>query len=256
MTKNIVSAVAVVVSAGTLLTGCNFEQPDAGCIVQDASFALWYAKYDLKEGQAISEQCEELVPLGEQIGVFKFTNPQEEGSAVLTIRPETLAFRGDRDPNENNPEQGVFAQTAVGKLSDETDSEDFCTTSEWVEAKVEAGPSKPGAVTAGGSFIQNEPATNISYQFSNVRVYAKPDAPGTQLTGDLTYSRTQEDVTCNVEFTVRAIWPSTPCDPDSNLPAENCGEGSGINPDFAVECDRVLEHCVPSEAIPSFVDED
>ncbi len=54
MTKNIVSVTAAVLGAGALVTGCNFEQPNAGCIVQDASFANWYAKYDLKPDQRLS----------------------------------------------------------------------------------------------------------------------------------------------------------------------------------------------------------
>ena len=35
-------------------------------------------------------------------------------------------------------------------------------------------------------------------------------------------------------------------------PSLFCGEGSGINPDFAVECDADLGFCVPSKPIPSF----
>jgi hypothetical protein len=270
MIKNIVSVAAAVLSAGALMTGCNFDQPSSGCIVQDASFANWYAKYDLKEGENVSSDCQATVIKGETIGVFKFTDPEKAGSSILTIRPAGLYSRGALDPcdtatralllknAEGNPAETArlteqlnaecgtdadskFAQTAHGALTDTTDERDFCSTSDWKAATVK--PRTTGKVDP-----QYPPTTSIAYQFENVKVYSAPDAPGTQLTGDLTYTRDA----CTVHYSVRAIWPAVPCDPTSSNPVENCGEGSGINPDFAVECDATLKRCVPSKAIPSF----
>lgn len=229
MIKNIVSVTAAVLSAGVLVTGCDFEQPNAGCIVQDASFANWYAKYDLKEGQNLSTECQAKVVKGEIWGVFKFTDPEKPNSAVLTIRPFGLYSRASRDPGD------PYLQNAVGKLADEPDAANFCAATDFSLATVNA------------SATQTAPATSISYQFSNVKVYAAPDAPGTQIGGDLTY--TQDG--CTIQLGVRAMWPSVPCDPESTNPAENCGEGSGINPIFAVTCDEALHRCVPAKDIPS-----
>ncbi|MFL5343684.1 MAG: hypothetical protein ACJ8AT_02775 [Hyalangium sp.] len=230
MIKNIVSVAAAFLGAGMLMTGCNFDQPSAGCIVQDASFANWFAKYDLKEGQNISSDCQAKIIKGETVGVFKFTDPEKANSSVLTIRPRGLYSRAARDPGD------PYLQTAVGKLSDTTDAQDFCSATDFSAASVNAGASS------------SEAATTITYQFENVKVYSAPDAPGTQLSGDLTYTRDN----CTAQYTVRAIWPATPCDPESSKPADLCGEGSGINPDFAVECDAGLGICVPSKPIPSF----
>lgn len=232
MIKNIVSVTAAVLSAGVLVTGCNFEQPTAGCIVQDASFATWYAKYDLKEGQTLSEECQDLVVAGEQWGVFKFTDPEKPNSSVLTIRPQGLYSRASRDPGD------PYLQTAVGKLAEEPDAANFCAATDFSLANVNAGPKTTDPT---------EDATTISYQFSNVKVYAAPDAPGTQIGGDLTYTRDG----CSIQLGVRAIWPATPCDPESTNPRDNCGEGSGINPNFAVTCDEDLGICVPAKEIPS-----
>lgn len=229
MIKNIVSVTAAVLSAGVLVTGCNFEQPNAGCIVQDASFANWYAKYDLKEGQNLSTECQALVVKGEIWGVFKFSDPEKSNSSVLTIRPQGLYSRASRDPGDPN------LQTATGKLADEPDAANFCAANDFSLATVNA--------SAAGT----TPATSISYQFSNVKVYAAPDAPGTQIGGDLTYTRDG----CTIQLGVRAMWPSVACDSESTNPAETCGEGSGINPNFAVTCDEELGRCVPSKAIPS-----
>lgn len=228
MTKNIVSVAAAFLGAGLLMTGCNFDQPSAGCIVQDGT--NWFAKYDLKEGQNITSDCQAKVISGEVIGVFKFTDPEKADSSVLTLRPQGLYSRALRDPGDPS------LQTATGKLTDTTDAQDFCSATDFPAAMVNASATSTAA------------ATSITYQFANVKMYSAPDAPGTQLTGDLTYTRDG----CTAEYTVRALWPATGCDPESTKPADLCGEGSGINPDFAVECDADLGVCVPSKPIPSF----
>jgi hypothetical protein len=229
MIKNIVSVAAAVLSAGAVLAGCNFEQPTAGCIVQDASFANWYAKYDLKEGQNLTTECQALVVKGELLGVFKFVDPDKANSTVLTIRPQGLYSRASRDPGD------PYLQNAVGKLAEEPDASNFCAATDFSLATVNA--------SAAGT----TPATSISYQFSNVRVYAAPEAPGTQIAGDLTYTRDG----CTIQLGMRAIWPAVTCSPGSSNPAETCGAGSGINPEFDVTCDEALLRCVPTKAIPS-----
>jgi hypothetical protein len=233
MTKNIISVAAALLGAGALVAGCNIEQPEAGCIVQDASFANWYAKYDLKTDVPIQAGCESTILKGEPLGVFKFTNPGQAGEAKLTIRPFGLASRATRDPGD------PYLQTAVGSLSEEPDDDSFCAASNFSEATVNAG-ARTGT--------NPEAATVISYKFDNVQVYSAPRAPGTQLKGELTYTRDG----CTSRYSIRAIWPSVACTPGSSNPAESCGAGSGVNPDFDVECDKELERCVPVGAIPAF----
>jgi hypothetical protein len=269
MTKNIVSVTVALLGAGALLTGCNFDQPSSGCIVQDASFANWYAKYDLREGQNLSETCRDLVIKGETWGVFKFTDPEKADSTVLTIRPQGLYSRAPLDlcdtatqqillkEVEGNQEltslrtqqleqecgpasEGKNAQTAYAKLAEEPDTQNFCSTTGWKPASVKPRP-------AGQVRLDVPPTTSISYQFDGVKVYAAPDAPGTQIGGELTYMRDG----CTIQYHVRALWPLTACDPESTIPAESCGEGSGINPVFAVTCDPDLARCVPTKDIPS-----
>jgi hypothetical protein len=267
MIKNIVSVAAAVLGAGALLTGCNFDQPGAGCIVQDASFANWVAQYELVPDAAnpISTTCQTKLVKGigasydkdgEVVGVFKFTDPEKEGSTVLTIRPRALYTRAALDPNDGDPSKGEWAQTAVGSLADEPDAQNFCSTSNWKVAKVEPRP-------AGQVRPEVPPTTTISYEFSNVKLYAAPDAPGTQLSGDLKYTRDE----CSANYKVRAIWPAVPCNPDSTRESEKCGTGSGINPNFAVKCDTSFRisnavdddgnllfpgTCVASKDIPAF----
>lgn len=240
MIKNIVTVAAAVLGAGALVVGCNFEQPDAGCIVQDTN---WYAKYDLKANSAVPVGCESTVLTGEALGVFKFTNPEAPGETKLTIRPEGLASRAARDPGD------PYLQTAVGSLTDTT-VDSFCSASNFTEASVNAAPVADDVAT--GDEDESLPAETINYKFDNVQVYSAPRAPGTQLKGELTYTRNG----CTTQYTVRAIWPVAECDPSEE---DSCGGGSGVNPDFNVECYRAPGapedepgHCVPVGDIPAF----
>ena len=269
MIKNIVSVAAAVLGAGVVLTGCNFDQPTAGCIVQDASFANWYAKYDLKS-ENLTPECEALVLGGELWGVFKYTDPEKANSAILTIRPRGLYSRAELDPCDSftqaqlregvssqaeldalnealmaecgPPEASNTAQTAVGQLAEEPDAQNFCATSNWKAGTVRPRPE--GSVRPDVA-----PTTSISYQFDSVRVYAAPEAPGTQLSAELTYVQDN----CTINYHVRAMWPAVTCDPDPEVtnPADKCGAGSGVNPEFDVVCDPVLRRCVPAKEIPS-----
>jgi len=255
MTKNIIKTALVVVSAGSLLAGCDFEQPEAGCIVQDAG--NWYAKYDQVEAPKLADgsACTAVPPVAERIGVYKFVNPDAGNATTLTIRPAGLASLGARDAAP--PSQ----QTAIGSLATDPDAEQFCGAPTFSVASVNAA-----AVPATGT-QPAIPATTVSYEFSNIRVYSAPATPGTQLTGELKYTKDG----CTSTYIVRAMWPAAPCLPGSTEADLSCGQGSGLNPDFAAECiprtgpamncDLTAQMiadgygcCIPSKAIPSFRD--
>lgn len=246
MTKNILNAALVLTAAGSLLTGCDFEQPEAPCFVQDAT--NWYAKYDPVDEprDATGAACAIVAPLGERIGVYKFVDPDKLDQPLITIRPNGTAALGGRDPGD------PARQTAIGNLAAEPDATDFCAATNFSVATVNAAATATAA------------ATTVSYEFSNVRVYSAPSAPGTQLTGELKWTKDG----CTSTYVIRALWPAEGCivgaDKASD-PADACGNGSGLNPDFDAECMALPapncgslnpEHngcCVPSKAIPSFV---
>ncbi len=114
------------------------------------------------------------------------------------------------------------------------------------------------------------PATSIKYEWSNVRFYVTPAAPGTQLVGDLTYTKDG----CVATYHVTAVYPSVSCQqlnadgdpvfdmagnpvlaPDLCLPeadpAAGRPTGSGINPDFPVECEPKTALCVLTKEVPA-----
>ncbi len=241
MTKNIVKTALVLVGTGSLLTGCNFDQPEAGCFVQESPH--WAVKYELVEAakDANGAPCEAVAPTAEMVGVYKYVNP-ETGASRLALRPQGLASRGTADNSTDQSEQ-----TALGDLATERDGDDFCAASNFPAARVNIA-------------VENG-TDSIVYEYSNVRVYSAPSAPGTQLTGELRYTKRVGAVECTSTYVMSAIWPAVGCDPESDSPADNCGEGSGLNPDFAATCITTADCaiyggetncCVPSKPIPSF----
>lgn len=261
MTKRIATAVAVL-GAASIISGCAIEQPSAGCFVQDSSFALWQAKYIPKTEADAAKACGQLK--GEQLGVWKYSNPEateaevaENKAARLAIRPRGLAsltrtsYKFTEDGTEKTRTVDRVAQdkwkdaTALSMtLPAEPDSEGYCKASGFAPASLtveQVTNHMTGAVVA--------PAASRTYKFGDdVEVYSHPAAPGTQLRGSLTY--TSGD--CTAEYEVWALWPSVGCVPGSTVAAESCGEGSGLNPDFDAVCDPDLEACVPAKRPKSF----
>jgi hypothetical protein len=266
MIKRIATAVAAF-GAASIMSGC-LEQPSAGCIVQDSSFGLWQAKYVPKTEADAAKACGQFK--GEELGVWKYSNPDateamvaENKGAFLAIRPRHLAQltrrsytyeTGDLDAKGEPVKKTVTstvpqsewsnatAQSAT--LSSEPDDEGYCKASGFAQASI----TVEAIVNEKDANKVEFPAASRTYQYGDIEVYSHPSAPGTQLRGSLTY--TEGD--CTAEYEVWAMWPSVACVPGSDKPAENCGEGSGLNPDFDAVCDADLEACVPAKRPASF----
>jgi len=250
MTKRIV-ATAVVLGASALLSSCNFEQPNAGCIVQDSDH--WFVRYHLVENQPLTAGCAAKLSnfKGELLGVFKYTNPKNPEEAKIALRPYSLSqHAAPLTPEElqSLAEGQTVADpvNAVGALPRKPQSEEdnLCVSTNLTVAS--------GDVSAGG-----DATVAARYEFTNVQVYSAPSAPGTQMGGELTYTVDG----CTAKYTFRAIWPFVGCNPAA---ADACGAGSGLNPDFKVVCDpdalsdelkEAYEEdavCVAQDPIPSF----
>ena len=97
---------------------------------------------------------------------------------------------------------------------------------------------------------QLKPAQTVEYKYANVEVYAHPQLPGTQLRGTLTYG---DGTGCSAEYDVWAIWPATPCVPDSTDPVDELRRGLGPQPGLRRGVRRgsqALRAC-PASALPS-----
>lgn len=254
MTKRIVTAVAAF-GLASIISGCDLKQPSAGCIVQDSSFANWQAKYVLKNAADASKACGGLK--GEAIGVWKYTDPTKPNSNRLAIRTEgaaaltadyeyeyTTAGGAKETETVRRVEDAATATALASTLSEEPDAEGMCQATGFNVATVTA--TEVRHVVTNEQLVAQE---SVSYAFEKVEVFSHPSAPGTQLRGTLKYSVNGGEA---CEYTVNALWPQIGCVPGSNKPAESCGEGSGLNPDFDAVCDAELEACVLAKPAPSF----
>jgi len=239
MSKRISIAVALLGAAG-IISGCQFEQPSAGCQVQDADFANWQAAYTLKNPADASKSCGALK--GEALGVFKYVDPDKPSSNRLGIRPEGAAALTEYTMDDEDEtvvarvDNPAVATSLSATLADEPDANGLCAATNFPTATVSAREVRNAAT---GEVLVA--AQTVSYSFSDVQVYSHPSAPGTQLRGTLKYS---DGAGCEAEYAVNAFWPQTGCDPESDDPSETCGAGSGINPDFDVRCEAALANTI------------
>jgi hypothetical protein len=104
-----------------------------------------------------------------------------------------------------------------------------------------------------------QPATDLRYEWSNVRVLVEASQIGVQMTGDLTLTQNG----CSGTYHVAGLWPSVSCaalddagnaltDDAGNpvLDATQCSPDNGINPNVDVACDPVQALCVPTKEAP------
>jgi hypothetical protein len=204
---------AALAAPALLASSCNLEQPAIGCPVQRLT---WSASYQLKAGQTVTGPC--AAKRAENLGIQKYSAP-ELPAEQLVIKPTTLAALDDGDPDHPSYSTGALSAQAEG---------DFCTAT--------------GMSVAGS-------AANIEYRWSNVRILALANAPGSQLLADLSYT----EGGCTAEYEVWAMWPSIRCaDASGNASDTLCATAGVINPDFAVTCHPTFKRCVLAQRPPSF----
>jgi hypothetical protein len=147
--------------------------------------------------------------------------------------------------------------------------DNFCTVKDpnAIEQDLAYVPAVPPTLPDGGGGSEAVPALNVKYEWSNVRFYNTPAAPGTQLIADLTLTRTQglpdggAGTPCTTQYKAVGLWPAVSCEDADHMldetlcyadPAKGRASGSGIGPDLLTRCDPVLKHCVLVKDPPSF----
>ncbi|WP_309890832.1 hypothetical protein [Archangium sp.] len=209
-----------------LIASCDTRQPALGCPVEGVDWVATYKPVGKNKCLALP---------GELLGLQKYIQPS--GEQLLALKPQML---NDMDPtNELDPEHPPYS---LGVLPAEADAEGFCNVSS-VSVAEKHVPEDPE------EFL---PADAV-YRWSNVRLVALPEVPGTQLIANLEYT---EDG-CTAQYEVWAMWPGdldcadedSPDEPDDSL----CQHSESIPPDFAVTCDPDLLLCVPARRPPSLL---
>ncbi|MCX4241613.1 hypothetical protein [Paraliomyxa miuraensis] len=230
-----------------VLGGSGCQQPDLNCTVYHGTYA---AKYELESGDPTSV-CGSLP--GDVLGLNAYYadaggRPDlEQGS--IAIRPRyvnALIFHAleqgvtDLSMDEDAQSVGDFSAGRPG-------ADDFCEAPTLSEAtitipEVPEVPDDPETPDEDES-APLQPATTISYDWSNVRVLVNADAQGTQFSADLHF----EQDGCAARYHVIAMYPAVGCTSD-----EDCANAGSINPGFSTECSPGLGLCVLTDEPPSY----
>ena len=129
----------------------------------------------------------------------------------------------------------------------------MCTVSTLAPASIHLG-----AVSLPEAGI-DQPATDLKYEWSKIRILVSAAQIGVQMTGELTLTQSG----CRQAYHVTGLYPSVSCavvddagDPVSDdagnpvLDPTQCSPDNGINPNVNVTCDPTLALCVPARENP------
>ncbi|HMJ55009.1 MAG TPA: hypothetical protein VK540_23195 [Polyangiaceae bacterium] len=262
MKKLVFASTTSLLALGTALVVSSCNQPPVLCTCGRGDFAavFSYVEGPTECGNLKSEILGMNAYSFEKDGVDTGTMA-DWGRGTVAIGSERIGWLIDRagrsmvsDPN------AAHKHYTVGDFPKEP-TNDFCTVPQMrmPDAEIDV-PQLPGVVddpmTEGD---QSEPpveATHYVYKWSNMEFLVRPDAIGTQLRADLEFTRNS----CTAKYKVKAVYPArncesrtTPGQPDPELcfpvsqPDKRIFEGSGISPDFPVDCVE-FDPRSPSEA--------
>ena len=228
----------------SILGGCAAEQQDPQCVVaravSDGSTGSFATTYALKPGQDTASACAKLK--SEAVGLQKYFNQDpnaRDSVGVRTAQVGTLLRDKTFQVDASTPAQA----NSVGDLTTEAPGPDnFCEVPTLSDTRL---VGRLGTTPV-----------DLTYAWSNLRIYNTPDVPGTQFIADLRYTANG----CSAEFTARGIWPVVSCDTGKKPDETKCLpyadpptrlRGSGINPNFPVKCDPEALICVLTGDVPS-----
>lgn len=183
------------------------DQPAPKCSIARGAFA---ARYTLVSGTG---DCATLV--GEQIGVdvdyqpISKKDPQPDlDHTFVALQPASLsdALAAAAGLAEPNAEDHAYA---FGPFSQTDPNDDFCVVTAPSTARVRLPEiaEQTGMCTT----TPAQPAVDISYTWSNLKVYVTPSAYGTQFSADLTYAKDG----CTAQYRVTAVYPAVSCGVDT-----------------------------------------
>jgi hypothetical protein len=271
--------VAVFVSvAVTLGAGC--DQPEPKCTAAHGGFA---ARFTLVSGEGA---CAELT--SGVLNVQSYNEQTSESDKRLDPDKPTLAIQVQEVTDILGSGREVEAEGkpyAFGAFdAPEPDGSGICTVSSLSRAVLKAAATDEVPETMVDECTTEpampaQPAVDLSYRWSNVRIVVTPKAIGTKLEADLQYTADG----CTAKYKVAAVWPLVECgspvegsDEPSDAPVapvddEDAGaepidagcppeemeppspeleadddlcESQSAIPDFAVRCDPDLLMCV------------
>jgi len=241
-------------------TAC--EQPSIDCrALHSGPYA---AKYTLISG---GMECSGLK--GEPIGLQSYYPARADKKNVdltqsfLVIRPTTLGNleieAGDWGDEATVTKAELDAKGSFAVV--EPNDNDVCMVPTFSASEVDL-KEIPANMDDPENPYPGLPATNVKYEWKDVRLLVSAGAPGNLMEGELTYTENG----CTATYSVIALWPTVGCE---ELDAEGNGTGkpndklcdaepdpqapysipfgSGVNQDFAPKCDPDLLYCVATK---------
>lgn len=238
-------------------------QPDVKCTVTGGAASARLVLVGDKSGT-----CDGVVfpfsDAGDVIGIEAYApivNDPDINQALTSFALQSGALGALRDNADgqalNDPNEGHTAY-ALGKFDHVyPDDSGVCTASGFAPAELEL-PLVPAHLDDEGNPVDEQPATHVKYEWSNVRVVVSVDSIGTQTFADLTY--TQDG--CVARYRVSLLTPNVGCtaeDDETKTDASLCRSesdpstgfaGSGIGQGIQVTCDEELKLCLPERMTP------
>ena len=243
------------IGASTVVVATSCEQPPVLCTCGRGDFA---AQYTLVSGTG---ECSTLKYeiLGMNAYSFEKDGPNTGSMAdwnrgAVAIGSERIGWLIDRAAESMVSDLDPAHKLYTGGDFPKEPTSDFCAvpTMKMPDAEINMPmiPSVPDdPMTPTDDSKPAVEATHYVYKWSNLQYLVRPDAIGTQLKGDLEYTHNG----CTAKYTMKAVYPARNCEKvdDAGNPTgmpdpERCSpvaqpdkkifEGSGISPDFPVEC--------------------
>ncbi len=239
------------------------DQPRVKCTVTSGPAAARYIAFGEKTGtcdgvtfpfQDIGEGLglEAYSPLVNDPNVDKELTSFAIKSGYVGTLVNNAESQGLMDPD------ATHTPYALGKFDQVLpDDNDVCTASGFTAAEINL-PDVPAHMDDDGNPVDDQPATHIKYEWSNIRVIVNASSIGTQTFADLTY--TQDG--CSAQYHVAILSPNVSCqsaddmtmtDPtlcNSASDPSKAFPGSGIGEGIPVTCDPTLQMCLPDKTAP------
>ena len=202
--NRLMQGVAIALGLGLTLGSCS-DQPKARCAAARGNFA---ATYQLVSGTG---DCASLKGDVLSVQTYNGSNPDQTPNwddASMAIQPMSItgilqaaggAMVSDPNPNNKPYALGHFATAEPG-------SDDFCVAPVLSPARLQL-PEIPAQMDGMGGTTAPLPATDVEYQWSQVRVYVTAAANGTMFTANLTLRQG----TCTAQYAVNALYPAISC---------------------------------------------
>jgi hypothetical protein len=260
-TNRSLSSLRLLAALAALQLTCTTDQPKVPCTTAHGAFSV---KYTLMA--PVAGACGTLT--AGLVGVQPYSRTGPDGQAVFDRPP--VALKADEVGNLLAKYKQTVDPTKTYSKGD------FMTLEPGTDGFCQLGPSNaaelnlaavPAGVDAMGMPTPALPPVQVRYEWSNVRFYVSPSILGTQFSAELAYTKNG----CQARYTVRGVYPSVSCgeevmDPvtkmtsvvkNANLcspcadPSMGRAMGSGLNPDFAIECDNDSLLCLTTMDPPS-----